>query len=99
MPDDVKYCPVCDHYTKGQDNCYYCKRFFAPSQVTGTEAEVCADIAKRQSLGIAKYGTTVADNPLTLEQWLQHAYEECLDQAVYLKRAMAELKKGQSDGT
>ena len=66
---------------------------------TGTEAEVCADIATRQAFGIAKYGKTVADNPLTLEQWLQHAYEECLDQAVYLKRAMAELKKGKSNGT
>ena len=55
---------------------------------TGTEAKVCADIARRQSLGTAKYGTTVADNPLELRAWLQHAYEECLDQAVYLRRAM-----------
>ena len=62
------------------------------NQPTGIEAEVCADIAERQRLGIAKYGTTVADNPLTLEQWLTHAYEECLDQAVYLKRCIAEVK-------
>ena len=54
---------------------------------TGIEAEVCADIARRQALGVAKYGQTVAENPLTHEQWLQHAYEECLDMAVYLKRA------------
>ena len=27
---------------------------------------------------------------IAARQWLQHAYEECLDQAVYLKRAMAE---------
>jgi hypothetical protein len=60
-------------------------------QATGIEAEVCADIAARQQLGIAKYGATVADNPLTLSQWLDHAYQEGLDQAVYLKRAMAEL--------
>lgn len=57
------------------------------------EAQVCQDIADRQERGIAKYGTTVADNPLTLRQWLQHAYEECLDQAVYLKRAMAEMDR------
>ena len=57
----------------------------------GTEAEVCADIARRQALGKNKYGTTVADNPLTLRQWLQHALEEALDQAVYLKRAIAEI--------
>lgn len=58
---------------------------------TGIEAQVCADIAARQARGIAKYGTTVADNPLTLNEWLQHAYEEALDMAVYLKRAMAGL--------
>lgn len=58
---------------------------------TGIEAEVCADIAARQALGIAKYGVTVKDNPLDLRQWLQHAYEECLDQAVYLRRAMQEM--------
>lgn len=61
------------------------------SAPTGIESAVCADIARRQALGIAKYRTTVADNPLELRQWLQHAYEEVLDQAVYLKRAMAEM--------
>lgn len=63
--------------------------------VSGIEAMVCDDIAKRQQVGIAKYGTTVAENPLSHIQWLQHAYEECLDMAVYLKRAMTE--KGGSD--
>lgn len=58
---------------------------------TGIEAKVCTDIAARQALGIKKYGTTVQDNPLPLRQWLQHAYEECLDQAVYLRRAIAEI--------
>lgn len=57
----------------------------------GIEALVCAEIAARQALGIAKYGQTVADNPLSLRQWLQHALEECLDQAVYLRRAIAEI--------
>lgn len=60
---------------------------------TGIEKQVCEDIARRQALGIAKYGTTVADNPLSLKQWLQHAFEEALDQAIYLKRAIAELEK------
>lgn len=59
----------------------------------GAEAAVCADIARRQAYGIAKYGTTVANNPLTLRAWLQHGYEECLDQSVYLKRAIDELDK------
>lgn len=39
------------------------------TQPTGIEAIVCADIAKRQALGIKKYGTTVADNPLSLREW------------------------------
>ena len=58
-----------------------------------TETEVCADIKRRQELGIAKYGTTVAQNPLELRQWLQHSYEEKLDDAVYMKRAIQELDK------
>ncbi|MFZ4777773.1 MAG: hypothetical protein ACOYM3_20585 [Terrimicrobiaceae bacterium] len=60
---------------------------------SGTEAAVCEDIARRQQIGIKKYGQTVSENPLTLKQWLQHAYEETLDQSVYLKRAIEELAK------
>lgn len=59
---------------------------------TGTEAEVCRDIARRQVLGLAKYGATVADSPEPLPYWLRHAYEETLDQAVYLKRAIEEME-------
>lgn len=62
-----------------------------PPTPVGTEARVCADIARRQRVGIAKYGTTVATNPLPLRAWLQHAYEETLDQAIYLRRAMEDL--------
>ena len=61
--------------------------------IKDTETEVCADIKRRQELGINKYGTTVANNPLDLRQWLQHAYEETLDNAVYMKRAIQELDK------
>ena len=64
-----------------------------PTNPSGVEAAVCEDIAKRQQLGIGKYGGTVADNPAGLREWLQHAYEECLDQAVYLKRAMVEIDR------
>jgi hypothetical protein len=58
---------------------------------TGIEALVCEEIALRQQLGINKYGTTVADNNLSLREWLQHALEESLDQAIYLRRAIAEI--------
>jgi hypothetical protein len=58
---------------------------------TGIEAIVCEDIAARQQLGINKYGTTVADNNLSLREWLEHQYEELLDAAVYCRRAIAEI--------
>lgn len=60
-------------------------------EASGIESQVCHDIAARQQVGLEKYGTTVADNPLPLRDWLEHAYQECLDQAIYLRRAMAEL--------
>lgn len=56
-------------------------------QPTGVEARVCADIAARQRLGIAKYGVTVEESP---DDMLRHAYEEALDLAVYLR---AELER------
>lgn len=65
----------------------------SPMNATGTEAEVCRDIARRQKLGLKHYKISVADNPLPLGEWLQHAYEECLDQAIYLKRSINQLKK------
>jgi hypothetical protein len=46
---------------------------------TGTEARVCEDMARRQALGLSKYGTTVEANPLDL--------------AIYLKRSIEELEK------
>lgn len=56
-----------------------------------TEQLVIADILDRQSRGVAKYGTTVANNQLPLNMWIQHAYEEALDFAIYLKRVQQEL--------
>mgnify|MGYP003557212758 CR=1 FL=1 len=62
----------------------------------GVEARICAEIAARQKRGIAKYGMTVAENPLSLLRLLQHAKEECLDQAIYLERAIAEIDAQQA---
>lgn len=66
--------------------------------VTGTEARVCGLIAQRQAFGLAKYGTSVENNPLPLRAWLQHALEESLDQAIYLKRAIDEIDGFADDG-
>lgn len=62
----------------------------------GTEARVCEDIARRQAAGIEKYGTTVEYSDNTFRDWLQHAYEEALDFAVYLKRAIEKLDDSSS---
>ena len=64
-------------------------------QPSGTEAKVIQDIANRQQFGINKYGTTVAENPLELIKWFQHAYEEALDMAIYLKRSIEIMKEKQ----
>ena len=63
------------------------------SYLSGTELRVCQLIAERQMRGIEKYGTTVSDNPLPLRAWLRHALEECLDQSIYLQRAIEELDR------
>ena len=60
---------------------------------TGTEARVCELIAARQAMGRKKYGTPVAENPLALREWLQHAIEESLDFSIYLMRSLEELDK------
>ena len=57
---------------------------------------VRADLLRRSQLGIAKYGVTLDRTDLNLRDWLQHAYEEHLDAANYLKRAIIELD--QSNG-
>lgn len=67
-------------------------------EVSGIEKLVCEEIARRQKFGLAKYGTTVADNPLSLRQWLVHAMEENMDHLIYLRRAIAEIDKQQEHG-
>lgn len=54
---------------------------------------VRADLLQRSAKGIAKYGVTLDRRDLSLRDWLQHAYEETLDQANYLKCAILELEK------
>jgi hypothetical protein len=51
------------------------------------------DLLVRSQLGIKKYGVTLDRTDLSLQDWLQHAYEETLDQANYLKRAIVELDR------
>ena len=54
---------------------------------------VCADLQARSARGLLKYGTPLARTDLALRDWLQHAYEEALDLALYLKRARLEIEE------
>lgn len=60
-----------------------------------TETRVIELIKTRQKLGIKKYGTTLADNPLSLKEWLMHSIEEDLDGVNYKMRAIQELEKNE----
>lgn len=66
--------------------------------VTGIEALVCREIAKRQQLGMSKYGKTLADNPAEIIARLQHFKEEMLDGALYAEWAIQKLKNLEDDG-
>lgn len=48
--------------------------------------DIIDDLLFREEKGRAEYGTTMDRKDLTEEQWLQHAYEEALDLAIYLKK-------------
>lgn len=63
---------------------------------TGTEGRVCQDIAERQAAELDKYGTTTEHNPNALRQWLQNEYEQTLDKAINLRRAI-ELMDSERD--
>ena len=55
------------------------------------EDEVCEEIQARAERGLNKYGVTMEREDLTIVEWLQHALEESLDLAVYLKRLQHEI--------
>jgi hypothetical protein len=55
-------------------------------------AAVAADVLARAEVGLRKYGVSLARPDLSRAQWLQHAYEEALDLANYLK-TLIEMEK------
>ena len=57
-----------------------------------TLAQVIQQFRKREAAGIKTYGTTVARNDLTTQQWVQHLQEELMDAVLYLERLKQTLK-------
>lgn len=51
-------------------------------------ASVIMDLKIREERGLATYSTTMDRKDLSKQEWLQHAYEEALDLALYLKKLM-----------
>jgi len=49
---------------------------------------VIDDLKSREERGLNTYGTTMDRKDLSKQEWLQHAYEEALDLALYLKKLM-----------
>ena len=54
--------------------------------------KVATLLRSRSETGIRKYGTTMDRTDLEVKQWIDHAIEECLDQALYLMKIKDELK-------
>jgi hypothetical protein len=44
------------------------------------------DLLDREDKGLKEYGITMDRTDLSEQEWLQHAYEEALDLAIYLKK-------------
>lgn len=58
---------------------------------------VIAQFRSRSKKGIKKYNTTLAENNLSLIEWLEHAKEEAMDQVLYLERAIDEIKRKENN--
>lgn len=56
-------------------------------------AQVMLDLRNREKMGIEKYGVSVDKAKLDALQWMQHAYEESLDHAIYMKKLILEAHK------
>ena len=46
------------------------------------------DLQAREVRGLKEYGTTMDRTDLSQDEWLQHACEEALDLALYLKKLL-----------
>ena len=55
-------------------------------------------LLQRSLAGQQKYGQKMTRDDLRLSDWIRHAQDECLDQAVYLERLEREVKMNEDDG-
>lgn len=55
-------------------------------------------LMQRSLAGQQKYGAKMTRDDLSLGDWIKHALEECLDQAVYLERLKRDVMACEDDG-
>ena len=55
--------------------------------------DVVMDMIMREKRGFIEYKQTMDRTDLTQREWLQHAYEEVLDLALYLKKVLGDYEK------
>ena len=68
------------------------KYSYKDEKSSNTLETVIADLRKREEKGLKEYGATVDRKDLILKDWIKEAYEEALDLAVYLRRAMDDIQ-------
>lgn len=52
-------------------------------------------LLKRSRVGVAKYGTNLEREDLSVRDWLVHAQEECMDLANYLEVLIQKYDRGE----
>lgn len=87
-----QYKAICQGGSGGKCTDTECEKCWPDPPIDTVVEAVRADLLRHSELGIKKYGVTLDRIDLSLKDWLQHAYEECLDQANYLKRAILTLE-------
>jgi hypothetical protein len=55
--------------------------------------QVKNNLDERSQVGIAKYGTTLEREDLSLLQWLNHLQEELMDATLYIQKLKNDLEK------
>jgi hypothetical protein len=55
------------------------------------EDQVCKKIQERAKIGLSKYGVTLADDTLSIQELLIHAQEEAMDLANYIEAILEKL--------
>ena len=54
---------------------------------------IIKEFEERSEIGQKKYGTTLAGNNLTPEEWIEHAKQELMDCILYLERLKGQIKQ------